>query len=324
MIQAKLLGAQFQERRPREDARNFTGVYYRAGDKRLFKMAIVDTAARLAEGVPRHRPARAHRRSALRDARGAHEGRPHARADPALRPDLRQPADGVLEARARRGRRAVLGGRRTTTTWSRTRRWRPTACSWRSTIPSSGACAPWIRRCSSRGIPRATPHAGAAPGRAHARDPGRAGTGRAGDPIARAAPHRRGPGRALGAGSGPAMNRPDPARSADARHGRLPGDGGPEGNRSATAIFRSSSSPRSRSTSCARCGPARGISSASRSSWPRCWRAFATCWKCACCTRKRRRLYDELVAEHKRLIELSAQPGAMVGVKKDERLVTPW
>jgi DNA-binding response OmpR family regulator/cation transporter-like permease len=35
-------------------------------------------------------------------------------------------------------------------------------------------------------------------------------------------------------------------------------------------------------------------------------------------------LYDKLVAEHKRLIELSAQPGAMVGVKKDERLVTPW
>jgi len=44
MIQAKLLGAQFLERRPREDARNFTGVYYRAGDRRLFKMAIVDTA----------------------------------------------------------------------------------------------------------------------------------------------------------------------------------------------------------------------------------------------------------------------------------------
>jgi CheY-like chemotaxis protein/cation transporter-like permease len=37
-----------------------------------------------------------------------------------------------------------------------------------------------------------------------------------------------------------------------------------------------------------------------------------------------KRLYDELVAEHKRLIELSAQPGAMVGVEKDERLVTPW
>ena len=37
-----------------------------------------------------------------------------------------------------------------------------------------------------------------------------------------------------------------------------------------------------------------------------------------------KRLYDELVTEHKRLIELSAQPGAMVGVKKDERLATPW
>ena len=37
-----------------------------------------------------------------------------------------------------------------------------------------------------------------------------------------------------------------------------------------------------------------------------------------------KRLYAELLAEHKRLIELSAQPGAMVGVKKDERLVTPW
>jgi len=37
-----------------------------------------------------------------------------------------------------------------------------------------------------------------------------------------------------------------------------------------------------------------------------------------------KRLYDELLSEHGRLIELSAQPGAMVGVKKDERLVTPW
>jgi len=43
MLQAKLLGAQFQERRPREDARSFTSVYYRAGDRRLFKMAVVDT-----------------------------------------------------------------------------------------------------------------------------------------------------------------------------------------------------------------------------------------------------------------------------------------
>jgi crotonobetainyl-CoA:carnitine CoA-transferase CaiB-like acyl-CoA transferase len=43
MIQAKLLGAQFLERRPREDARSFTSVYYRAADRRLFKMAVVDT-----------------------------------------------------------------------------------------------------------------------------------------------------------------------------------------------------------------------------------------------------------------------------------------
>jgi crotonobetainyl-CoA:carnitine CoA-transferase CaiB-like acyl-CoA transferase len=43
MIQAKLLGAQFQERRPREDARSFTSVYYRAADQRAFKMAIVST-----------------------------------------------------------------------------------------------------------------------------------------------------------------------------------------------------------------------------------------------------------------------------------------
>jgi formyl-CoA transferase len=43
MIQAKLLGAQFLERRPREDARSFTSVYYRAGDRRLFKMTVVDT-----------------------------------------------------------------------------------------------------------------------------------------------------------------------------------------------------------------------------------------------------------------------------------------
>jgi crotonobetainyl-CoA:carnitine CoA-transferase CaiB-like acyl-CoA transferase len=42
MIQAKLLGAKFQDRRPREDAYNFTGVYYRAADKRIFKMSVVD------------------------------------------------------------------------------------------------------------------------------------------------------------------------------------------------------------------------------------------------------------------------------------------
>jgi len=37
-----------------------------------------------------------------------------------------------------------------------------------------------------------------------------------------------------------------------------------------------------------------------------------------------KRLYDELVAEHKRSIELSAQPGVMVGVEKEERVTTPW
>ena len=42
MIQAKLLGAQFLPRVPREQARSFTSVYYKAGDKRIFKMSIVD------------------------------------------------------------------------------------------------------------------------------------------------------------------------------------------------------------------------------------------------------------------------------------------
>ena len=45
LIQARLLEAKFQERRPREEARTFTGVYYRAGDGRVFKMAVVDTEA---------------------------------------------------------------------------------------------------------------------------------------------------------------------------------------------------------------------------------------------------------------------------------------
>ena len=40
--------------------------------------------------------------------------------------------------------------------------------------------------------------------------------------------------------------------------------------------------------------------------------------------RETKGLYDELSLEHKRLIELSAQPGAMVGVVKDERVATPW
>ena len=37
-----------------------------------------------------------------------------------------------------------------------------------------------------------------------------------------------------------------------------------------------------------------------------------------------KRLYDALVAEHQRSIELSAMPGVMVGVEKEERLSTPW
>lgn len=42
-IQAKLVGARFLERRPREEARSFTSVYYRSADRRLFKMVVVDT-----------------------------------------------------------------------------------------------------------------------------------------------------------------------------------------------------------------------------------------------------------------------------------------
>ena len=37
-----------------------------------------------------------------------------------------------------------------------------------------------------------------------------------------------------------------------------------------------------------------------------------------------KRLYDALLAEQKRSLELSAQPGIMVGVEKEERLATPW
>jgi len=37
-----------------------------------------------------------------------------------------------------------------------------------------------------------------------------------------------------------------------------------------------------------------------------------------------KRLYDEIVAEQKRSFELTAVPGAMVGVEKEERLATPW
>jgi CheY-like chemotaxis protein len=37
-----------------------------------------------------------------------------------------------------------------------------------------------------------------------------------------------------------------------------------------------------------------------------------------------KRLYDEIVAEQKRSMELSLQPGRMVGVEKEERLATHW
>jgi magnesium transporter len=37
-----------------------------------------------------------------------------------------------------------------------------------------------------------------------------------------------------------------------------------------------------------------------------------------------KRLYDDLVAEQKRSLELSAQPGTMVGVEKEERIATHW
>ncbi len=36
------------------------------------------------------------------------------------------------------------------------------------------------------------------------------------------------------------------------------------------------------------------------------------------------RLYDAVLAEQKRSMELSLQPGAMVGVEKEERTMTPW
>jgi magnesium transporter len=37
-----------------------------------------------------------------------------------------------------------------------------------------------------------------------------------------------------------------------------------------------------------------------------------------------KRLYDEIVAEQKRSMELTLQPGTMVGVEKEERLATSW
>lgn len=37
-----------------------------------------------------------------------------------------------------------------------------------------------------------------------------------------------------------------------------------------------------------------------------------------------KKLYDQVLAEQKQSFELTAQPGAMVGVEKEERLATPW
>ena len=37
-----------------------------------------------------------------------------------------------------------------------------------------------------------------------------------------------------------------------------------------------------------------------------------------------KKLYDDLLAEQKRSLELSAQSGIMVGVEREERVVTPW
>ncbi|HEX2567632.1 MAG TPA: CoA transferase [Burkholderiales bacterium] len=80
MIQAKLLGARFLERKPREQARSFTAVYYRAADQRLFKMSIVDQE----RGFPR--AARA-------------IGRPELAEDPRYK---------TMEARKEEGRAAEL------------------------------------------------------------------------------------------------------------------------------------------------------------------------------------------------------------------------
>jgi formyl-CoA transferase len=42
LIQAKLCGARFHDKRPREEALYFAGVYYRSGDGRIFKMTIAN------------------------------------------------------------------------------------------------------------------------------------------------------------------------------------------------------------------------------------------------------------------------------------------
>ena len=94
--------------------------------------------------------------------------------------------------------------------------------------------------------------------------------------------------------------RPDPARPADARHGRVPGDGRPQDQRAGRLPAGARASPPSPATSCARCKPAPRISSASRSTWSKSRRASTTCWKCGCCTSNSRttaRLLEQTVRE---------------------------
>ena len=79
--------------------------------------------------------------------------------------------------------------------------------------------------------------------------------------------------------------RPDPARPADAGHGRLPGDGSAEGQQHRRLPAGARAHRPARPQAARRCRPAPRISSASPSTWSRSGRASATCWKCGCCTR---------------------------------------
>ena len=45
MIQARLCEAKFHERKPREEAYNFTSIYYRSRDERVFRIVLVDVEA---------------------------------------------------------------------------------------------------------------------------------------------------------------------------------------------------------------------------------------------------------------------------------------
>ena len=44
MLQAQLAGAEFREKRPRENAYNFISLHYPTSDDRLLKMSMVNTA----------------------------------------------------------------------------------------------------------------------------------------------------------------------------------------------------------------------------------------------------------------------------------------